>query len=92
MTTIWTTRCLEWRCDWGDESESYEAVCAAAQRHEAEHAGHQTHLHGRYEQGQKKPCRASELIEYGIVRRLMAGAGGAMFDPRRTARIKRGMG
>ena len=87
MTIIWTTRCLEWRCGWGDESESYEVVCAAAQRHETDHAGHQTHLRGRYEWRQKKPCPAPELIEYGIVRRLMAGAGGSMFDSGHTTRI-----
>ena len=75
MTTIHTARWLEPHCVWGDESESQEAVCAAAKKHEADNSGHKTHLHGRYERGEKKPYRTPELIEYGNVRQLTAGVG-----------------
>ena len=62
MTTIYTAHCLEQHCVWGEESESYEAVYAAAKGHE-EHHDHETVLHSRYKRSptavrgaQPQPC------------------------------------
>jgi hypothetical protein len=80
MVTFWVTGCIKPHCGWVDESESHEAVCAAAKRHEANNAGHETVLHERQERGKKKPYRKPELIEYGNVAQLTAGSNGARLD------------
>ena len=38
----------------------------------------------------KKPYKPPEVIEYGNVARLTAGAGGTDFDPGHETRVKRG--
>ena len=56
MKLIWTVRCLNWNCKWGEEGESLPTLLAAARRHIDQFGwpDHHYEVHNHLEEQPKK--------------------------------------